>query len=134
MVIEDAIKILEEFIVKMNEWEIHYYKEVSNKGLIAVKEKMKNDLDIIFTKYCTLKDRKQGRQTSLFCSDPPTYPPSEKILYHELTKNKAIISTQQQTGFKNQYRYTLVFKNDEWRIDKKERFSSYEKKWIKDSL
>lgn len=33
--------------------------------------------------------------------------------------------------FKNQFRYTLVYKNKEWRIDKKEVFDKFDNKWDK---
>ncbi|WPO50160.1 NTF2 fold immunity protein [Pseudomonas sp. S1Bt23] len=103
----------------MNGWKIHYYPEVREKGLTTRREKMKQDLDAIFDSFCTKKERKQGRQTSLLCSDPPEYSPSENILSSTMSGSKAVISTQQNVGFKNQYRYMLNFKSNQWFVDKK---------------
>jgi hypothetical protein len=71
----------------------------------------------------------------LSCGNPPEYSPDEEIIkIEELKDKKVAIYTQQHTGFKSQYRYTLHYKNNEWRIDKKEWFSSSEDKWQKDIL
>lgn len=122
MIIEtlDAEKTLKEFILAMSNWELHYYPEVREKGLTALKEKMKQELDEIFESFCTKKERKQGRQISLLCSDPPEYSPSEEFLNSILSGRKLLISTQQTVGFKNRYRYTLILKDNQWFIDKKE--------------
>ncbi len=68
------------------------------------------------------------------CGEPPEYSPDEEILSGELNKNKAIFVNQQYTEAKSKFRYTLNFKDGEWRIDKKERLSSFEDKWIKYNL
>lgn len=65
-------------------------------------------------------------------SFPPDYDPeNDEILDVEVIKNKATVIVQKHTGFKNKYRYTLHFKNNEWRIDKKEWFDD---KWKQDYL
>ncbi|MBS9429662.1 NTF2 fold immunity protein [Photorhabdus akhurstii] len=128
--IERAQSVLETFIQEMNKWEVFYYREGSRKrNTPIVKEKMKNELDEIFSKNCTLKERKQGRQVSLMLSSPPD---NDEITSKELDKNKAIFIIQKHTGFKNKYRYTLHFKNNEWRVDKKEWLSG--DKWKQDYL
>ncbi|MCC7703003.1 hypothetical protein IGS59_12165 [Janthinobacterium sp. GW460P] len=111
---------LKNFILVMNAWELHYCREVREKGLISLKEKMKQDLDAIFDCFCTKKERKQGRQISLLCSDPPEYSPAEIFLNSVISGSKAVISMQQISGFKNRYRYTFSLKNQQWLIDKKE--------------
>ncbi|MBT2372389.1 NTF2 fold immunity protein [Pseudomonas fluorescens] len=116
----EAESVLKAFILAMNGWELHYYPEVREKGLTTLREKMKQDLDAIFDSFCTKKERKQGRQISLLCSDPPEYSPSENFLNSTVFGSKAVISTQQNVGFKNKYRYTLNFKNNKWLVDKKE--------------
>lgn len=111
---------LKNFILAMNAWELHYYREVREKGLISLKEKMKQDLDAIFDCFCTKNERKQGCQRSLLCNDPPEYSPAEIFLNSVMSGSKAVISTQQISGFKNRYRYTFSLKNQQWLIDKKE--------------
>lgn len=118
--VEMARNVLINFIIKMNEWEMRCYPLLSEDDSEKAKVVLKDELDEIFNKFCTVKERKQGRQKSLSCSEPPEYSPSEEVLSSEINKNKAVFVTQQHTGFKNKYRYTLNLKNDEWRIDKKE--------------
>jgi len=130
----DAQRVLTDFISAMNSWELIYYPLVRDNGMLSVKDKMREDLNKIFNTFCTNKDRKQGRQVALSCTEPPTYSPDEEITGQDESKNKVAIYTQQHTGLKNKYRYTLQLKNNEWLLDKKERFSDYENKWIKDNL
>lgn len=132
--INDARTVLIDFISAMNLWELTYYPLVRDKGMLTVKDKMRDDLNKVFDMFCTKKERKQGRQVALSCTEPPTYSLNEEILRQDELNSKVIIYTQQHTGLKNQYRYTLQLKNNEWLIDKKERFSDYENKWIKDNL
>ena len=115
-----AEEVLKNFIIQMNQWELKYYPLFRNEGMTVHKNAARKDLDDIFEIFCTKKDRKQGKQVSLSCGDPPEYSTDEEILSCDLNKNKSSFITQQHTGFKNQYRYTLHYKNNEWRIDKKE--------------
>ncbi|WP_380180342.1 NTF2 fold immunity protein [Kalamiella sp. sgz302252] len=130
----EARVVLFEFIKAMNYWELTYYPLIKGGGMFSIKDEMRKELDKIFNNFCTGRERKQGRQVSLSCSEPPTYSPDEEVVNEEEFKNKVIIDTQQHLGFKEKYRYTLHFKNGRWLIDKKERFSDYENKWIKDIL
>lgn len=118
--------VLKEFITRMNGWELKYYTLFRDEGMTAHKDAAKRELDDIFNFLCTKKERKQGRQVSLSCGEPPEYSLNEEVLSCELNKNKGVFITQQHTGFKNKYRYTLLFKNNEWRLDKKEWFDD---KW-----
>ncbi|WP_350312570.1 RhsIA family immunity protein [Dickeya fangzhongdai] len=129
-----AEKVLKEFIIQMNQWELKYYPLFRNEGMTAYKDAAKKELDDIYDLFCTKKERKQGRQISLSCGEPPEYSPDEEVLSSELNKNKCVFITQQYTEAKNKFRYTLQFKEDEWLIDKKERFSFYDDKWIKYNL
>jgi len=128
------INVLSSFMKDMNKWE-NSYRDAFMKDYNVEKESYLNELNSIFSKWCTIKERKQGRQVAMQVSFPPDYDPdNDEIITIENTKNKAFIIVQKHTGFKNKYRYTLHFKNDEWRIDKKERFSIDEEKWVKDIL
>lgn len=129
-----AEKVLKKFIIQMNQWELKYYELFRNEGISVHEDAAKKELDDIYDLFCTRKERKQGRQVSLSCGEPPEYSPDEKVLSSELNKNKCVFITQQYTEAKDKFRYTLQFKEDEWRIDKKERFSFYEDKWIKYNL
>ncbi|WP_167016199.1 NTF2 fold immunity protein [Candidatus Pantoea multigeneris] len=129
--INGAKETLTTFIFEMNKWEVESYGLLAEGGTDEIKNKIKIELDSIFNTYCTLRDRKQGRQVSLSCSEPPEYSLDEEITSAAIAKNKAIIETQQKTGFENVFKYTLNHTALGWRIDKKERFSEFESKWVK---
>ncbi|WKV49483.1 NTF2 fold immunity protein [Dickeya fangzhongdai] len=115
-----AKETLISFMKDMNIWENSYRDAfMSNHGVD--KEPYRNELNNIFLKWCTLKERKTGRQISLKVSFPPDYDlENEEIERVDEEKTKAYIYTQKKNGLMNKYRYTLHFKNSEWRIDKKE--------------
>ncbi len=130
----DPVEVLIFFMKEMNQWE-NSYRDAFMKDHGIKKEPYLIELNDIFSKWCTVKERKHGRQTSMQVSFPPDYDPvTDKIVNHDIIKNKAFITVQKETGFKNRYLYTLNLKNKEWRIDKKERFSSEENKWVRDNL
>lgn len=124
--------ILRAFMTDMNKWESSYHDAFMKDHSID-KSPFRDELNDIFEKWCTLKKRKTGRQISLKVVFPPDYDPeNDEIMDVSLVKNKASIFVQKHTGFKNKYRYTLHFKNDEWRIDKKEWLDNEDgkEKWV----
>ncbi|GCW61474.1 TPA: NTF2 fold immunity protein [Escherichia coli] len=128
---EEMLNVFDSFSKEMNEWEVSYYNSRQNDRS-GDKTSFREKLDAIFNKYCTSKERKYGRQVAMSVSFPPDYDPeNDEILDVEVIKNKATVIVQKHTGFKNKYRYTLHFKNNEWRIDKKEWFDD---KWKQDYL
>lgn len=130
----NAKETLIAFMKVMNSWE-NGYRDAFMADHCVDKESYLTELNNIFSKWCTIKERKYGRQASMQVSFPPDYDPEkDEIISEDVIKNKASIIVQKHAGFKNKYRYTLQFKNNEWRIDKKERFSSDENKWVKDNL
>lgn len=137
MEIENAKQVLKEFIVAMNRCEVHFYPLLaSDSGNDdEVFSQMREELNAIFAKFCTQRERKYGRQAGLACMEPPEYSPDEEILKtEELKKNRVVIYTQQKTGVEDQFRYTLHHKKDGWRIDRKEVYDEFEKKWSKKIL
>jgi len=126
---------LQKFIVAMNEWELESYPLLTqceaneanetHKAKLLVKKK----LDFIFDFFCTKRIRKYGRQAALDCGEPPEYSPCEVILEHHQENKKLVIYTQQNLGFKSKFRYTLVYKNKEWLIDRKEYYAGSDDKW-----
>lgn len=131
---DEPTGVLLSFFSAMNKWEKDNYMPMREGG-IEEQSKAQDEIDTIFLKFCTIRDRKIGRQASLQCGEPPEYSIDTQPIVHVETKGKkVVVYTEQLNRLKNKYRYTLHFKNDEWRIDKKERFSPVEDKWIKDSL
>ncbi|MUG31059.1 hypothetical protein FRN27_22405 [Aeromonas salmonicida] len=130
----EPIGVLLSFFSAMNKWEKDNYMPMREGG-IEEQSKAQDEIDTIFLKFCTIRDRKIGRQASLNCGEPPEYSTDSQPIGHVETKGKkVVIYTEQLNRLKNKYRYTLHYKSDEWRIDKKERFSPVEDKWVKDSL
>jgi len=135
--IQEAVAVLKKFIIAMNKWEVYYHAitmEYVDKGeyekLTSLRPRKKEELDAIFNTYCTLRERKYGRQAALDTQYPPEYSPDEEILATEvLNKNKIAIETQEHSDMEYRYRYTLHYKNKEWRIDKKEVYRDEDDKW-----
>lgn len=137
--VQQAVSVLKNFITDMNKWEGYCEPlcELIENGedYEPLKDKMRSELNTIFNQYCTIKERKYGRQVSLDCGYPPEYSPDEEILKTEqLSENKLLIYTQQHTEFKSQFRYSLIYTHKQWRIDKKEIFNKSDNKWEKFSL
>lgn len=100
-----------------------------------VYSQMRKELDAIFAKFCIPRERKYGRQVALDCGDPPEYSPDEEVLKTEKLKgNKVVIYTQQKTQVEDQFRYTLHHQKAGWRVDRKEVYDEFAKKWLKEPL
>ena len=135
--IQEAVAVLKKFIIAMNKWEVYYNTltmDYVDKGeyekLESLDAKKREELDAIYNTYLTLRERKYGRQSSLRVGYPTEYSPDEEILATEvLKKNKITIETQEHSVMKYRYRYTLHYKNKEWRIDKKEVYRRRNDKW-----
>lgn len=124
---EQQVKnIIIEFTNMMNKWEKNFCRNSSDPKLaIEIKD--------IFDKYCTKKDRKYGRPNALSAGDPPEYDVKHNIIEKiEKEKNKFIVYIQQTNRFKQLYRIFVVKNRDkQFKIDRKERFSSIDNKWIR---
>ena len=137
--IQEAVEVLKKFIIAMNKWEVYYHAltmDYVDKGeyekLESLDAKKREELDAIYNTYLTLRERKYGRQSALNVGYPPEYSPDEEILATEvLKKNKITIETQEHSVMEDRYRYTLHYKNKEWRIDKKEVYRDEDDKWEK---
>ena len=133
--IQEAVAVLKKFIIAMNRWEVYFFNlteeyDENSKNSDSLTPKILEELDAIFKSYCTLKERKYGRQAGLALGFPPDYSPDEEILATEvLNKNKIAIETQDHSILEYRYRYTLHYKNKEWRIDKKEAYDDKDDKW-----
>ncbi|WP_181415914.1 NTF2 fold immunity protein [Gilliamella apicola] len=135
--IQEAVAVLKKFIIAMNKWEVYYCTlsmDYVDKGeyekLNSLRPKKREELNAIYNTYLTLRERKYGRQSSLRVGYPAEYSPDEEILATEvLKKNKIAIETQDHSILEYRYRYTLHYKNKEWRIDKKEVYRDEDDKW-----
>lgn len=135
---EQAITVLKEFLTAMNKWETYWYGLKIENPEVDYKSEQKEEIDAIYAKYVTVKERKQGKQISLSTRFPSTFSPDDEIISYELSADnkKVTIEVHQEfdSGVERQFRYGLILKNKEWRVDKREMFDFYDNKWIKDSL
>ncbi len=135
---EQALKVLKLFLTEMKTWE-DYWRDLQLENLeIDYSKEQKQEIDAIYEKYVTVRERKRGLQVALSTQYPSTFTPDGEIISCELSANnkKIAIEVYQKfdTGVRYQYRYTLIFKNNEWRVDRREMFLFSENKWIKDTL
>ena len=135
---EQALKVLKLFLTEMKTWE-DYWRDLQLENLeIDYSKEQKQEIDAIYEKYVTVRERKRGLQVALSTQFPSTFTPDGEIISCELSANnkKIAIEVYQKfdTGVRYQYRYTLIFKNNEWRVDRREMFLFSENKWIKDTL
>ena len=135
---EQAFTVLKEFLLAMNKQETYWYGLKIENPEVDYKNMQKEEIDAIYAKYVTVKERKQGKQISLSTRFPSTFSPNDEIIRYELSTDNKKLTIEVHQGFdsgvERQFRYGLILKNNEWRVDKREMFDAYDNKWIKDSL
>ena len=137
---EQALKVLKLFLTEMKTWEDYWCElQYANFGLgVDYSKEQKQELDAIYEKYVTVRERKWGRQAALSTRYPSTFTPDGEIISSELSANnkKILIEVYKKfdTGVEYQYRYTLIFKYKKWLVDRREMFDYYDGKWSKSSL
>ena len=134
---EQALKVLKLFLTEMNKWESYWYQVQYENPEVDYTEELKKEIDAIYEKYVTVRERKRGLQVALSTQYPSTFTPDGEIISCELSANnkKIVIEVHKKfdTGVVYEYRYTLIFKNKEWRVDKRE-VLEYDGRWCKSSL
>lgn len=128
------------FMAEMHQWETSLIEAQKSSGgtyFEANKDALRASLQGIYQTHLTPKERKNGRVAALNFGTPLEYNPSvERIAASEvLTPNKKIvIETVYPTYMEFRRRYTLVFSNDTWLLDKREDFSPVKGKWTSVTL
>lgn len=139
---EEQIKnVFYSFISKMNDWE-RFCNVIDQDKTLSFEmrfEKQKSQLVDIFNEYCTKKERKFGKPTTISYGNEGSYeydPDLEKISLIEESdrKDKAVIFTETAGALPSKYQYTIKKINNHWYIDSKKRYSNWKKKWIDHSL
>ena len=134
---EQALKVLKLFLTEMNKWESYWYHVQYENLEVDYTEELKKEIDAIYGKYVTVRERKRGLQVALSTQFPSTFTPDGEIISCELSANnkKIVIEIHKKfaTKVEYEYRYTLIFKNKEWRVDRREMLD-YDGRWIKDTL
>lgn len=129
--------LVETFILKMSEWESLCWKIDKDTTLTFDEkfQKQKSKVIKIFDVYCTDKERKYGRPTTI--SYGSEYDPeNEKVITIEegASKSKAIVHTETTSELPTKYQYVVVKKKGKWLLDTKKRYSTYKKAWLVYSL
>jgi hypothetical protein len=136
---EKASAILLEFMSAMKEWENKFatlFKR-ENGGPEAYGSQAKVELTSIYQKYVTKRERKFGHMASPSVGWPPEFDPeAEKIVATELINNRKVVIHTIWThptapSFTRKHQYTMTYKNDEWRLNTKQFYSSAESKWVR---
>ncbi|HCT6782803.1 TPA: hypothetical protein OT697_003598, partial [Proteus mirabilis] len=73
---EQAVVVLNNFLLAMNKWENYWYNLKIANPTVDYRIEQKKEIDIIYEKYVTTKERKQGRQVSLSARYPSTFTPN----------------------------------------------------------
>lgn len=122
------------FSTAMYEWNALSLELKKNAGMDDQQkfDVRKERLDSIFAEYVTARKRPNGRQAGYNFRNPPEYnPETNEILLVETDGKKAFIDVQETDGFNRKLRYTLQYKDDEWRIDKREKYDDvFKNKWV----
>lgn len=87
--------ILLSFFSAMNKWEKDNYMPMREGG-IEEQSKAQDEIDTIFLKFCSIRDRKIGRQASLQCGEPPEYSIDTQPIVHVETKGKKVVVYTEQ--------------------------------------
>ncbi len=114
------------FFTAINAWERHALEpEVYALGFT---DDLQNRCKAIFKEYCTDKPRSGYRPEGLYMSDGPDYSYGDHRIIdsEQVTKRKIYFYTQDSNSF--QYRYTMVNKDNVWKVDEGHRQSAGWKK------
>lgn len=131
--------LLNEFFNQMNRWE-KLCNELEDDNSLSNDDEEKiqrQKLKEIFDRYCTQKNRKQGRLNIISYGAEGSYeynPKQELVRDVFIENNKAIVNTLREKPMEEKMRYSFKKVNDKWLIDSKERYSSYLEKWVSASL
>lgn len=124
--VEKAKTVLLSFFRTITEWE--KYAEESSSGSQPFAQDLQPKCEAIFHQYCTDKPRNGYRPTGLSFSGGPQYTYGEEQFtdIEQPSKNKIIFYTKNQIDF--QYRYILLKKENEWKVDERQWHSTGWKK------
>ncbi|WP_424407517.1 NTF2 fold immunity protein [Pasteurella sp. PK-2025] len=129
--VEIAQQTLLEFLDKINNWNIYAAKYIKSNGFNAqIKKELIEPLKVILKKYCT---EKLSKDLSASCSEISGYDIHFLSIdkYEIITKNKICFFITESNRSKNTYRYTMIYRDEKWRIDQKQVFRKFNNKWEK---
>ena len=124
-----------DFFEKMHQWEVESLKLVDDKGIINVRDEIREKLVEIYDEFLLKPGGKNGRLRGPSVRFPPEYNKDlEEVLHVDKSnQRKVIIKTLWQDpvlkNFNQEQKYTISLVKDLWKISKKEIYSSVDDKW-----
>lgn len=118
----DPADVVRAFIAAMHAWELSAAAVIeaadrAGENGFDPKYGIQAGQDAIFARFCTPKARPYGRNASF--GQPPEYQPAHEAILEATieTPRRAVVYTQQGTGFRNRRMYVLHRKGGKWLLD-----------------
>lgn len=106
--------------------------------MFIVLNKQKELVSKIFLTYCTSRERKYGRPTTISYGNEGSYEydvNEEKITdIVEEGKNRIAVHTYREVPLRQKKQYIFLYSKGKWLLDSKKRYSVLKQKWLSDSL
>jgi hypothetical protein len=140
---ENASAVLLQFMSAMKEWETKFAELFKDKSAdhLTLFGQAKSELQPIYEKYLTKRDRKYGLMAGPSVGWPPKFDPdAETIVAAQSVNDRKVVIETLWThptvvpSYTVKHRFTLICKHGEWRLDRKETFSASKGKWVKSVL
>lgn len=137
---ETIQNLLLQFMQNMHEWEV-MCNNIDKQSELSFEEqfnKQKELVSKIFLTYCTSRERKNSRPTTIFYGNEGSYEydiNEEKITdIVEEGKDRIVVHTYREVPMQEKKQYIFLFKKGKWLLDSKKRYSSWKQKWLSVSL
>lgn len=137
---ETIQNLLLQFMQNMHEWEVTC-NDIAKQSELSFEEqfnKQKELVSKIFLTYCTSRERKYSRPTTISYGNEGSYEydvDEEKIAeIVEEGKNRIVVQTYREVPMQERKQYIFLFKKGKWLLDSKKRYSSWKQKWLSVSL
>lgn len=132
--------LLLQFIQNMHDWEV-MCNDIDKQGELSFEEqfnKKKKLVSKIFLTYCTSRERKYGRPTTISYGNEGSYEydVNEEIITDivEEGKNRIAVHTYRKVPIRQKKQYIFLYSKGKWLLDSKKKFSVLKQKWLSDSL
>ena len=117
---DEPAAVVRGFIAAMHDWEFATaaaFRAAMRAGVLPPSEEAVAQVRAVFGRYCTPRTHSRTRGVSF--AEPPEYQPEhEAVLGVEAgSLRRAVVETQQGTGFRQRRRYMLVRWGGQWLID-----------------
>ena len=132
--------LLLQFMQNMHEWEV-MCNDIARQSELSFEEqfnKQKELVSKIFLTYCTSRERKNSRPTTISYGNKGSYEydiDEEKITdIVEEGKDRIVVHTYREVPMQEKKQYIFLLKKGKWLLDSKKRYSSWKQKWLSVSL